>query len=428
MERRTFLRGVSLTGAGLIAGMKAMPGSPVPYPVSPGLGEIGDENFWRTVKQQFIIAKDYSFLNTGSIGLQPYSVINKVHEMMIKDQADPSPGHNQDDWNRIKGKIAAILGEGISADEIALTNSATEGINIMINCLDLKPGDEVITSTHEHVALNLPLLNNMARRGIVIRTFDPDAVKASGNVDRIRSLITDKTRLIILAHVTCTTGQVQPVVEIGQLASERGIIFGLDGAQAPGNIEVRIPDYNCDFYAFSSHKWMLAPKRTGVLYVKKDRQDLLHAITVGGYSDEKCSMADRIIELKHTAQKFEYGTLNPGLYYGFEEAMDMLNNIGLDNVFKHNHELSNEFYNEILKINGAEVLSPAEQVFRSSMITFRIKDKKADDISTHLAPQKIRVRVVHEADLNAIRISFHVYNDYNDLEKLLGGIQEFIKS
>lgn len=428
MKRRSFLRGVSLTSAGLLAGLKYQPAIGSILPNFSLSGEIPDENFWKTIKQQFIIAKDFSFLNTGSIGLQPYSVINKVHDVMIKDQANPSPGHDLEDWNRIKEKTAAMLGEGISSGEIALTNSATEGINIVINCMGLKPGDEVITSTHEHVGLNLPLLNAMQRMGIVIKTFEPDLLSAQGNVDRIRGLITGKTRLIFLSHVTCTTGQVQPVADIGGLAAEYGITYSLDGAQAPGNIGVSIPDYNCDFYAFSSHKWMLSPKRTGVLYIKKDQLDLLQPITVGGYSDEHYSMPDRTIELKHTAQKFEYGTLNSGLYYGFEEAIDLLNNIGLDNIFIHNHELSEEFYKEVSKIEGVEVLSPAESAFRSSMITFRIRGRKADDISAFLSNHKIRVRVVHEAELNAIRVSFHLYNDYNDLEKLLGGLQEYIKS
>ena len=151
---------------------------------------------------------------------------------------------------------------------LALIGCATEGIGMIVNGLPLKKGDEVITTTHEHVAVNSALLNRMQKDGIVIRLFDPDRENGLGNVDRIARLITPRTRLVLMSHVTCTTGQLFPVKEIAALARSRKIWFALDGAQAPVCSPFDIVETGVDFYTCSTHKWMMGPKRTGFIYVR----------------------------------------------------------------------------------------------------------------------------------------------------------------
>jgi selenocysteine lyase/cysteine desulfurase len=182
-----------------------------------------------------------------------------------------------------KGEVCEFL--NCDKEEIAFVGCATEGINIVVNGLPLKSGDEVILTTHEHVAGNLPLLNKAKRDGIVLKTFEPDTKNWRGNLERIEKLITKKTRLIFVSHVTCTTGQRLPEKEICKLAKDKGIWVFLDGAQAPGMMPVNLREYNCDFYTTSGHKWLLGPKRTGILYVKKELLDVVRPLTVGGYSD-----------------------------------------------------------------------------------------------------------------------------------------------
>jgi selenocysteine lyase/cysteine desulfurase len=224
----------------------------------------------------------------------------------FKLENDPTPGHDLTKWNALKKDVASLLGPGTDASEISLISSATEGINIILNGLPLQKGDEVVTSLHEHAALNISLLNQIKRKGIVIRTFEPDRTTGLNNLGIIDSLINKKTKLIFVSHRTTTTGQLLPVKEIGNLARSRGIWFALDGAQAPGSMPIEVKGWNVDFYTFSSHKWILAPRRTGVLYVTKEKLDNVAPLTVGAYSDNGYDFAERRLDFHPTSQRFEF--------------------------------------------------------------------------------------------------------------------------
>ena len=167
----------------------------------------GDEAFWKMIRDQFILDPEWSYLNFGGLGSCPLPVINSLLEWTQSEERAPSAGHDEQIWWSVKEKLARILGKACRKEDLGLIGCATEGINMIINGLPLKKGDEVITSTHEHVAVNAGLLNRMQRDGIVIRLFEPDFKNGLGNVDRIANLINDRTRLIIVSHVTCTTGQ-----------------------------------------------------------------------------------------------------------------------------------------------------------------------------------------------------------------------------
>jgi selenocysteine lyase/cysteine desulfurase len=353
------------------------------------------------------------------LGASPFVVTETVKTKMDREETYPSAGHNADDWREIRAKCASLLGPGCRKEEIALTSTATEGINIVVNGLPLQRGDEVITSTHEHVALNVPLLNKMKTKGIAIRTFKPDLAAGGANLDRIESLITQQTRLIFISHNTCTTGQLFPVREIGAMAKSRGIWFALDGAQSLAHLPIDIKDIGADFYAASGHKWLLGPKRTGVLYLREDLLEILKPSIVGAYSDEMNDMEKRLLKFHPTAQRYEFGTQNDALIYGLGKAVDFVSAIGLEAIWKHNRRLTELFYSGLQGIPEAEILSPAEEEYRSSMITFRLKGRDNSKISSSLTGKRLRVRTVGEANIDGIRVSFHIYNNEREVQKLL---------
>ncbi len=338
---------------------------------------------------------------------------------MDRTEEAPAPGHSEEDWNRIRAKCAALLGRGCSAEEIALVSTATEGINIILNGLGLARGDEIITSTHEHVALCIPLLHKMKTAGIEVRTFEPDLKRAQGNVDRIAALMTKRTRLVFISDVTCTTGQIVPAADIARLAASKRILFALDGAQSLGQFPIDIRASGADFYTASGHKWLLGPKRTGILYVRKDRLDALVPTIVGAYSDRANSLLDRRLELRPSAQRFEYGTQNAALIYGLEAAADFVSTIGLDAVWKHNQALAEACVAGLGAIPGVELLSPSEPASRSAMVTFHFPGRDNRQVASALMQQRLRVRSVTEGGLDAVRVSFHVYNNANEVERLL---------
>ncbi|MDP8207069.1 MAG: aminotransferase class V-fold PLP-dependent enzyme [Candidatus Electryonea clarkiae] len=426
MQRRHFINAMGVLTGGVLLGKTPFSWADATNPSLPLSTNIDDKTFWKTIREQFVFPHDYAYLNTGGIGTLPTMVMQRVDTETYEDQLSPSAGHDHDKWEEIKKKCAGVLSPECSKDEIALTSTATEGINIIINGLPLEKGDEVITSTHEHPALHIPLLNRMKRDRIVIRTFEPDLENGLGNVDRIEKLINKRTRLIFISHITTTTGQCFPLKEIGQLAREKGIWFAVDGAQAPGSMPIDIVANNIDFYVFSGHKWLLGPKRTGVLYVRNDLLDTLKPITVGAYSDDGYDIKKGELKFHPTAQRYEYATQNEALFLGLETGIDFINAIELKNVENHNRLLAEKFYNGLKEIKSVEIISPAEIKYRSCMITFKIKDLDYKEIATHMGEKRIRVRVVPEAGLEGIRVSFHIYNNSLEVERLLEEIKSLI--
>ncbi len=424
MKRRNFIGTIgSITGTAMLRGNLRADNESVP-----AIGNIdfdgSDDDFCELLRKHFLLPDDYIYLNTGGIGSVPTTTLENIRSNMELQQVYPQPGHDQDKWLNIKKITAKLLGHGCKYEEIALTGSATEGLNIIINGLPLNRGDEIITSTHEHPALHIPLLNKMQSDGIRIRTFEPDLRNGIGNVSRISKLISDRTKLIIISHVTCTTGQIFPINEIGKLAKNMGVWFALDGAQSVGSTAVSVKESGVDFYAFCGHKWLLGPKRTGGLYVKKELLNVLRPATVGAYSDAGYDITNGTLTLQPTAQRYEYATQNDALFEGLAKSIDLINTIGFKRLFKRNKRLSEMFYSRLRDIPKVKLLSPEEDIYRSSIITFRIDGKDYREVAGELSDRKIRVRVVPEAGLEGIRASFHIYNNAKEVETVADAIGE----
>lgn len=380
-----------------------------------------DPRFWAFVRKQFVFPEGYTYLNTGGIGPLPIVVQQCVKTAMDRAEKHPKPGHDMDTWLRIKEKAARIF--ECEADSLALTGTATEGINIIINGLPLKRGDEIITSAHEHPALNIALLNRMQRHGIVIKTFEPDLNEGLNQIESIGRLLSRRTRLVFISHVTCTTGQCFPVREIANRVHQHGAWLALDGAQAVGALPISMKNIDADFYAVSGHKWLLGPRRTGILYVRPALLDTLRPVTVGAYSDDGYDMKTRSLKLHKTARRYEFATQNEALFIGLGEAMDFIQTISIPRIWEHNHVLAEMFYHGLKQMHGIRILSPAEPEYRSSMITFSMDRLNCRDTSAALGKMGFRVRVVPEAGLEAVRVSFHVCNGPGDVTRLLNAVE-----
>ena len=423
MKRRTFLQSVGALSGGLLAARGPAEAAQAPAGVA-GLPAKGSPGYWTAVRAQFPLPSGFAYLNTAGLASSPLPVTTVVKAWMDREEANPAPGHSEADWIRIRAACAAFLGPSCSGDEIALLSTATEAINAALNATPLAAGDEVITSTHEHPALVIPLLHTMKTHGVVIRTFEPDLEAARGNVDRIAALVTPRTRLIFISHVTCTTGQVMPVSAIGQLAASRGITFALDGAQSWVHFPFDAASSGAHYFAASGHKWLLGPKRTGILWVRNDRIAGSTPTVVGAYSEATSSLADRSLVLRPTAQRFEYGTQNDALIYGVEAAAQFIQAIGLEAAWEHNRALAEQLVAGLIRIPGLRVLSPRDAGDRSAIITFAITGRDNRQVTAELVRRRLRVRSVTEAGLDAVRASFHVCNDGDDVERLLAALRE----
>jgi len=427
MQRRQFVNH-------LTRGLAALIGAPLIHPNNtiaretfiPRDGNSIDERFWSFLREQFPLTHERVYLNTGGLGASPYAVIDAVVSRMNELEKISETGHSEQVWSSIKQKIATLL--GCDAEEIAYTRNATEGINIVCNGLPLKRGDEVITTTHEHVGNAVPWLARQKRDGIVIKLFEPSTKSAQENLDRIASLLSKRTRVISVPHATTTTGQVLPVKEIAALAKAKKLWFFIDGAQTAGMLNFNLHDIGCDAYATSGHKWMLGPKGTGLLYVRKDMLDTIQALEVGAYSDKSHDLQTGELTLVPTAQRYEYGTVSTPIFVGLGAAIDFLMQIGMENVWARDAALSTAFLNGLQEIPNAEILSPLDQAERSAMIAFKMKNIEYLKLQSFLAEKyKLRTRGVGEGGVNALRISWHVYNSFEEVNRVLEGVNDAAK-
>ena len=419
MKRKEFLKSAL---AGAAAGMIPFSGSSYAKTTEswPQI-QADDESFWKFVRSQFPLTQERVYFNTGGLGASPYAVIDAVKAKMDELEKISEAGHTEQLWKDIKTAGAHFF--GCDPDELAFMRNATEGINVACNGFPLQKGDEIITSTHEHVANAVPWIALQQRQGVTIRFFTPSTQSAQENIDRIQKLITKRTRLISIPHVTTTTGQILPVKRISEIAKSRKIWLFVDGAQAVGMLPLSLHDLGCDAYAACGHKWLLGPKETGFLYVRREFFDVVLAKFVGAYSDNGFDFQKGELKLHPSAQRYEYGTVSVPLRVGFGAALNFLTRIGIENVWKRDKQLSGYLFEQLSSLPDIRVLSPQSDSERSAMITFQHSSIPYLQVQSHLNTYKLRTRGVAEGGVNGLRISCHIYNNHEEIDRLLEGLK-----
>lgn len=377
---------------------------------------LNGEEFWENVRTKFPLTKNRVYLNNGTFGPSPTSVLKAMEDSLIKINTSGEYGNT----NKARTQLAEFV--GVKESEISLTHNTTEGINLMTWGLPLKKGDEVILTLHEHVGNALPWLNRAKIDGIVLKTFEP-ANTQEENFDRIKNLVSDKTRVIAVPHITCTTGLVLPIKEISELARKRNIYTAIDGAHGTGALDLNLKELGCDFYATCCHKWMLGPGGSGFLYVREELLDKLQVYHVGAYSDTGWDLYSNppIIEgYVQTAHRYDYGTQSTPLYEGVAAAVNFHTEIGKKKVEKRIRELNSYLFDGLSELKKyIDILTPSETISRLCMVTFKPKNREYREFSSAVSKKGFRIRVVPESNLDAIRISTHVYNSKNEINAFL---------
>jgi len=370
--------------------------------------------FWNIVRDQFPVTKVKTYFNTGTMGPSPYQVIDIVNQY---NRWMETYGEYQG-VEVAREKLAEYL--NVQVSELSLTHNTTEGINIIAWGLPLKRGDEVIMTTHEHVGNALPWLNRAKIDGIVIKTFEPGKTAAE-NLNRINDLINTRTRVIAIPHITTTTGTRFPAKEVAQLGHEKGLWVFMDGAHGPGSMNIDLNTMDVDFYAASTHKWVCGPNGTGFLYVKQALLDTVQVYHIGAYSDTGWEISLDKQELTGyvpTAHRYDYATQNAALYKGVAEAISFQQQIGEDKVQERILELSGRLQRSLLEHGDRlEMLTPEETESRAGMVTFRLRDLNYRDFGKIASREKFRIRMVPESGLDAIRISTHIFNSEDEIDR-----------
>ena len=373
------------------------------------------------LRSQLPYAADLTFLNTSTLGLSPQIVIETIIQSIGDFEAKNSSGQHNENWQAVKLQAANLLGS--TADEIAFTRNTTEGANVVCNGLPFDSGDEIITSSHEHVGNSFTWLGRAQRDNLAIKVFEP-APTAAETLARIEALYSRKTRALSIPHISCANGQVLPVEAIGAWAQDRNLWYFVDGAQAAGMIPIDIGAIGCHAYATSGHKWLLGPKGTGLLYVREDALDLIRATYIGAYSSESpFDLTTGQFQLYPSAQRYEYGTLNGAFVAGLGAAFTWLNDFGFDSIYRHDRALA-DLLCAGLKQLDAEILSPDEPKTRSAIVTFRLANMPYAELQSFMMKNySLRVRGIYEGGLDAIRVSLHLYNTAADVERVLEAVE-----
>lgn len=436
VSRKAFLRSATLGAAGLAAGAAArgQDGGEIARPVAQ-FDAANPEAFWREVRAQYPLTRELAYFNTGGLGPACQPALDAVAETTRRLQARAEHGHGL--FAGAREVVARFI--GARASEVAFVRNATEGNAIVAAGLRLAAGDEVIFETHAHPGGSFPWLQQQRRRGVVVKLFEPDAEIAEGNLVRIRKLMTRRTRVVQVSHITAPTGIVLPAARIGALCRERGVWFHLDAAQSVGMVPVDVRALGCDSLATSGHKWLGAPLETGLLWVRGERLDEVEPTLVGAYSGEiegvSGGRVDSLafaatgagLKLAKTAERFEYGTRNPAAALGLAEAAKFQERIGRERIAERGAMLAEQVRAGLEGVRGVEILTPRARELRASMITFRHAKVTHDVLFGRLLKEfAVRVRPVTEEGLNALRVSTHCFNSSAECTRLVVGVGKIV--
>ena len=320
-----------------------------------------------------------------------------------------------------------------STSEIIFTRGTTESLNLVASsfCDEfMQEGDEVIVSVMEHHSNIVPWQLQAAKRGISIRVI-PMTDEGELRLDEYEKLFTDKTKIVSVTHVSNVLGTVNPVDEIIRIAHEHGVPVMVDGAQSTPHFAVDVQAMDCDFFAFSGHK-MYGPTGVGVLYGKEDWLDRLPPYQGGGEMIESVSFEKTVFE--RLPFKFEAGTPDYVATHGLAKAIDYITAIGMDNIQKHEQELTEYAMRRLAEVERLRVFGTSAR--KDAVVSFLVGDIHHLDMGTLLDRLGIAVRTGHHCaqplmqrlDIQGtVRASFALYNTKEEIDALVDGIKRVSK-
>ena len=328
MERRRFLK-----TAGLAAGLVPFLGADSLRGVEAAVNETSDltpwqaardEGLWREVKQAFTMNRGLINLDNGYACPSPRVVTEAVVRYIWEQEQGPYGLFVQkarDQAGTVKKSLARLFGS--SPDEIALVRNTTEALKTVLYGIPLNPGDEVLTTMHDYPSMVHVLRDREKKEGI--KLVEVPVPFPAGSLDELVKVleegITPRTRVILVSHVTYTTGQVFPVRRISDLAHRHGIEVVVDGAHAVGHLDFKVSELGCDYYGTSLHKWLSAPKGTGMLYMKRDHVEKIEPL----YGPAR----SRRYDPRTSMRKYEsVGTQSHAPFLAIGEALAFHNAIG----------------------------------------------------------------------------------------------------
>jgi len=392
------------------------------------------------IKNQFPIfskkinGKSLVYLDSSNSSQKPINVLNKLDEFYRYEFSNVGrsihslavKATNKFDETRvsIKNFINAK-----SKDEIIFTKNATESINLVASTFgqqNINKGDEILITELEHHSNYVPWHYLRKIKGAVIK-FAPINEDGDIEINKFEKLITPKTKIVGITHLSNVTGTIVPVKEIVEIAHKKNIPVLIDGCQSAPHIKIDVQDIDCDFYVMSAHK-VYGPTGVGILYGKKKWLENLPPYIGGG------GMISEVKKDKITyaslPEKYEAGTMPTAEVIAFNESIKFMNSIGIENLMNHEKELTNYALEKLKKINSVKLIGNPKN--KAGVISFTIKGIHPHDIATILDEDGVAIRaghhccqILHEKlNLTATaRVSLGIYNTKEDIDILCKAIE-----
>ena len=376
---------------------------------------LSEENFWKSIRKDYLLKKDYVNLENGYYCFIPQPTLNKYLEHVKRINFEGSYYmRNQLDLD--KRKTAERLSNLVNCDkdELAITRNTTESLDLIISGFPWKKNDEAIFAMQDYGSMQEMFKLTAKRRGVVNKIISvPNHPK---NDEEIVSLyekqITKKTKLIMVSHMINITGQILPVKKICEMAHSHNIDVLVDGAHCVGHIDVDIKDLNCDYYGSSLHKWLSAPLGTGLLFVKKEKISKIEPILAGHVHQR-----DNIMRLNHIGTHPVHSDL------AINDAIDYLESIGIER--KQNRlRYIQRYWSDKLRFKNNIIINTPTEIQRSCGIAnIGVKNKTPDELSKILFNEYgIFTVAIDYANVKGCRITPNIYTSEEELDYFVESI------
>ena len=376
---------------------------------------LSEENFWKSIRKDYLLKKDYVNLENGYYCFIPQPTLNKYLEHVKRINFEGSYYmRNQLDLD--KRKTAERLSNLVNCDkdELAITRNTTESLDLIISGFPWKKNDEAIFAIQDYGSMQEMFKLTAKRRGIVNKIIS--VPNQPENDEEIVSLyekqITKKTKLIMVSHMINITGQILPVKKICEMAHSYNIDVLVDGAHCVGHIDVDIKDLNCDYYGSSLHKWLSAPLGTGLLFVKKEKISKIEPILAGHVHQR-----DNIMRLNHIGTHPVHSDL------AINDAIDYLESIGIER--KQNRlRYIQRYWSDKLRFKNNIIINTPTEIQRSCGIAnIGVKNKTPDELSKILFNEySIFTVAIDYANVKGCRITPNIYTSEEELDYFVESI------
>ncbi len=379
---------------------------------------MADLTHLQRIRQDMIATTSHIYLNAGTFGPLPACVPAAVQERMQQEWQDGRLGMSGFERMRTiyegaRQGAARLLNADV--DEIALTDNTGEGLNIISFGIDWREGDEVITTNHEHISLLAPLYQVRDRYGVNIRIADIGEKGERPILKQVADLVTPRTRLISLSHISWMTGARLNISEVGYMGREWGIPVLIDGAQSAGSIPLDMHALNIDFYAIPMQKWLCGPDGTGALYARRGARSYVKSTYVGYWSVKHEEGIEW--ELLDTAQRFEVGGRQTAALAGQVAALNWLESVvGHQWMYDRIAALSTYAFHTLSEIPGLSMLTPRPG--ESGLVAFQIEGKDDAKVVKILNEQH-NILIRNIPSTHALRISTGFYNTEEEIDTLV---------